>query len=405
MARTLEPACLSLDDAKSTLAHMTAIKNVAGVMEARLALRVADTSENKRVGFPSPEAWFASQTGTTASNARAQLDAAVRLANLDDVAAAANAGALSPEQTAVITEAATANPGAQEDLLNTARTSSIRELRNECDRVKAAADPDPDATNERLRSARRLRFSKGLDGAAKMFGATTPEQVAVIKATVDRRANDLFHAARREGRRERREAYAIDALEQICAEWMAGGAPAALGDDVAEADQPAPPKKNGKPQWLGILHLDVEAMIRGGVEGEERCEIAGLGPIPVSRARKLLGDSVLKLVLTRGVDVVNVTHLGRGPTIAQKIAMLWESPGCGITGCPRIQGIEHDHTLDWADSHHTVLSELKRRCDFHHMMKTRFGWEAVTLPDGTVTMVPPDDPLHRDNQTPGPDPP
>ena len=33
----------------------------------------------------------------------------------------------------------------------------------------------------------------------------------------------------------------------------------------------------------------------------------------------MLTESVVKLVLTSGVDVRNVTHLGRGPSTAQKI--------------------------------------------------------------------------------------
>ena len=52
---------------------------------------------------------------------------------------------------------------------------------------------------------------------------------------------------------------------------------------------------------------------------------AGVGPVPVSVAEGLLGRSVLQLVITRGVDVLNVTHLGRGPTAAQKIALAWAS--------------------------------------------------------------------------------
>jgi BarA-like signal transduction histidine kinase len=39
-------------------------------------------------------------------------------------------------------------------------------------------------------------------------------------------------------------------------------------------------------------------------------------------ARDLLGESIVKLVITNGVDVANVTHLGRGPTAAQRIALL-----------------------------------------------------------------------------------
>jgi hypothetical protein len=39
-------------------------------------------------------------------------------------------------------------------------------------------------------------------------------------------------------------------------------------------------------------------------------------------ARDLLGESIVKLVITNGVDGADVTHLGRGPTAAQRIALL-----------------------------------------------------------------------------------
>jgi hypothetical protein len=67
-------------------------------------------------------------------------------------------------------------------------------------------------------------------------------------------------------------------------------------------------------------------LVRGRVEGDELCEINGVGAVSVQRARELLSESILKIVITRGVDVLNVTHLGRGPTVAQRIALLWTSP-------------------------------------------------------------------------------
>jgi hypothetical protein len=54
--------------------------------------------------------------------------------------------------------------------------------------------------------------------------------------------------------------------------------------------------------------------------------------VPVPVAERLLGKAVLHLVITRGTDVLNVTHLGRGPTAAQKIALAWASPGCTVLG-------------------------------------------------------------------------
>ena len=83
-----------------------------------------------------------------------------------------------------------------------------------------------------------------------------------------------------------------------------------------------------------------------------------MGPLPATRVRQLLGDSILKLVLTNGIDVANITHLGRGPTPAQLIAALWRSPTCIIAGCDRTD-IEFDHHHDWAHTHTTRTDNLE----------------------------------------------
>jgi hypothetical protein len=137
--------------------------------------------------------------------------------------------------------------------------------------------------------------------------------------------------------------------------------------------------------------------VRGQVEGDEVCEIAGLGPIPVRVARQLLGDSVLKLVLTKGVEVQNVTHLARGPTVAQKIALWWQTPQCTELDCTRTQRIEFDHREAWTKTHHTRLDEGDGLCGHHHDLKTYFGW-ALVAGTGKRPMVPPDDPRHPKNK-------
>jgi len=109
------------------------------------------------------------------------------------------------------------------------------------------------------------------------------------------------------------------------------GKPAAPTSTTA----PQPPTRRSDPRYLALLRVDLTALHRGRVTGDELCEIAGVGPIPVTVARDLLGDAVLKLVITRGIDVATVTHLGRGPTAAQRIALAWTSPHCSGLGCPR----------------------------------------------------------------------
>ncbi len=153
-----------------------------------------------------------------------------------------------------------------------------------------------------------------------------------------------------------------------------------------------PPSRWSNPRYLALLRIDAAALRRGQVRGEELCEIAGVGPVPVSVARDLLGDAIVKLVITNGVDVANVTHLGRGPTTAQKIAMMWTNPLCSVQGCHRSR-IEYDHQKPWAQTKHTRLDELDPLCTFHHDLKTRLHW-ALETGTGKRAFVPPDDPRH-----------
>jgi len=144
-----------------------------------------------------------------------------------------------------------------------------------------------------------------------------------------------------------------------------------------------------------LIRLDLSALVRGHVEDGELCEITGLGPIPVGVARDLLGESVLKLVLTKGVGVANVTHLGRGPTAAQRVALLWQAPSCSNQACGH-SFVQIDHRLPWASTRHTVLGELDPLCPHCHWLKTYLGWSLVDG-IGPRAFVPPNDARHPNN--------
>jgi hypothetical protein len=135
---------------------------------------------------------------------------------------------------------------------------------------------------------------------------------------------------------------------------------------------------------------------RGLVDEGELCEIVGVGPIPVSVAKALLGDAVLKLVITNGVDILNVTSLTRGPTQAMRYARLWTSPTCTVAGCDRTI-CEHDHIsgAEYKDTKHTRFDELDFVCTCHHDLHTVQGW-ALVPGKGKRPMVPPG---HRDHPT------
>jgi hypothetical protein len=154
---------------------------------------------------------------------------------------------------------------------------------------------------------------------------------------------------------------------------------------------------------LGLLRIDWSAFMRGHTVGDETCEIVGLGPVAVATARDLLGECLLKLVITKGVDVVNVVHLGRGPTTAQKIALLWSQPRCANEDCGRHFHLEDDHRDQWCDVHETVLINLDRLCPHDHDLKTYHGWSLVEG-TGPRKFVPPEHPDHPKNKKKQKDP-
>ena len=219
-------------------------------------------------------------------------------------------------------------------------------------------------------------------------------------AAIEGYARAVFDRARLEGRREPQGAYAFDALAEICKRATA----AATGDDTSSEpsgeESTAPKGRVRKPVPTKIIvRVDHGALLRGWTTDGEVCEIAGVGPVPVSFVRELIesGDPFLAAVVTDGLDVLNVAHLGRKPTAHQQTALEWLCGGCSVLGCDVTVGLERDHVEDWADTKVTRLAWLKWLCGHHHDLKTHQGWALVEGP-GKQPMVPPDDPRHPKNK-------
>jgi hypothetical protein len=272
----------------------------------------------------------------------------------------------------------------------------LAELREECLNAKGK---DRDKTHARIRRDRYAREYKDAEGAWNFLARGTVDDGARFRAAWQPLVDGQFNLARSQDRHEPHDAYAFDALIELAE--LAG-----TTDNEDRKSEPGtePAKPPAKPKrtpakYLTIIRLDYEAMVRGAVEGEEMCEIRGLGPIPVRIARELLGDAILKLVITKGVDVANVTHLGRSATVAQQVALWWQSHMCQREGCTRTQRLENDHGPEWRKTKHTRLDELDQVCDPDHDLKTNHGWDFVKG-KGRRAMVPPDDPRHPNYRPP-----
>ncbi len=118
-------------------------------------------------------------------------------------------------------------------------------------------------------------------------------------------------------------------------------------------------------------------------------------------SRRIVGAQAARTTRTSLVlDALNMAALTRRGVdgvikIAQKIALLWQSPCCSVEGCTRTR-IEFDHREPWARTKHTRLGELDCLCAFHHDLKHRDGWGLVGG-TGNRAMVPPDHPDHPEN--------
>ncbi len=401
LAASFDPTLVPPADAEQIVVEASATINMLETIRAYAAARAAEGGGWRRNGSPSPAHDLARKSGTSVTRAREALDTAEKLSGLPALDAAARAGEVSPVQAAPIADAATADPKAEQRLVEKAKRASLGELRDECARTKAAAEPSDESRHRAIHRSRHLRKRRCADGAGELSYRSTVDEVAEIFAIAQGFGNRAFDLARIEGRSEPEEAYLADGLLDAC---RAAVQPAA---ETNPADVYAPTttaagvavttgRRVRKPTPTKIVvRIDWDALLRGWPIETEVCEIAGLGHVPVSVVRALMasGDAFLAGVVTKGVDVANVFHLGRKPTAYQGTALDWQSPTCTTEGCNNTYRLETDHREDWARTKVTLLRWLERHCEHCHDRKTRHGW-ALVDGHGKRPMVPPDDPQH-----------
>ena len=250
-AASFDPLLLGGADAGAVMGQAGAIEAMAATVKGLAAARVADSGVWKAGGDRSAAHHLARSTGSSVGQAGEAIETARRLARLPGVAAAARSGALSAQQAAAIAGACGADPGAESRLLEKARTSSLAELRDECARTRAAADPDPEARRKSIHDGRYLRGHTDAEGAWHLHMRDNPEVGAEIMAALGPIRDRLFKAARAEGRQEPAEAYAADALAELARGGVAAEGPRA-----------------GRSRAKVIARVDLPALLRGRpVEG------------------------------------------------------------------------------------------------------------------------------------------
>jgi Domain of unknown function (DUF222) len=344
------------DDAARAERLCTAIKS-------RLARRVEETKVWRDSGHRSAAHWVAEATGETVGAAARTLETARALEELPDTGAAFNAGRLSDVQAAEITSAAAADPSAESALLEAARSTSVKGLRDRAREVRAGAEADDGAWARRLHVERRAHKWSDPDGAYCFGGRMAPDAGARFDSAWEAHIDRIFRDARRAGRHEPRAAYAADALVALATEGPC------------------------KPVEVRVT-VDSAALARGHSATGERCEIDRVGPVPVTTARALLDDAAVTVLSRTGDDITAVSSPKR--TIPVKLRRALESryPTCAVHSCANDQFLEIDHIVALEHHGHTQIENLWRLCTHHHSLKTHGGWRVVGE-NGDRDLVPP----------------
>src|SRR5438552_2220271 len=309
----LEPGCLSGPDALRLLEVITEGERVLAAGRTLVAKRVEESNVWRASGERSAAHFIAHKTGTSVGRTQAGLETAERLAALPATAEAFRSGTLSEVQAEAIASAAALNPNEERPLLKRSERDTFKQLRDACRRVRHAVT-DERARYAAIRAERHLRT--WTDGEGAFCGAfrTTPDAGARMLVALDAEIDRVFKGARREGRREPHQAYAVDALEAL----VCGG-----GGGATRA----------RPKAEIRVVVDHQALLRGHTVAGEACEIEGLGPVPVAVVESWKHDAYLRLIVTDGIDVKALTRRSRYVDAHQDAALAVRDRRCVITGC------------------------------------------------------------------------
>ncbi|MGN6695731.1 MAG: DUF222 domain-containing protein [Aquihabitans sp.] len=413
-AASVDPDVMTGAQAAAAVADLATVEKAAATARMFLALRVAKTSAWQGQGHKTAADWLAGQLGISVWEANKQLGTARKAEGLPGTKDAMKKGKLSPDQADAVADAATADPSAEQDLLDLAERETTKNLRDEAAKRKAAATDD-EARDRRLHRERSLRRYRDRDGGSNLHLRTTPAVSARIEALLRPAEEQIFRTARSagtDGVRDTFENRAHDAFLQLLglgpdqpdtaapSDRSTGDAGPTDGPGTEPCPAPAPVKRAGGSNIKVIVRIDHTALIRGRTVAGETCDIAGLGPISVAAAKDLMGDAFLAAVVMNGRDVVNVAHLGRGPSAHQRTALEAAGVACTNICCNRTVNIEADHRTPYADRPETRLDNLDWLCRGNggcHDLKTHHGHQ-LEPGTGRRRLLPPDHPDHPNNR-------
>ena len=195
VASGLDPDTMSGAVAARAVADLAVAEKAVATARMFVALRVAKTDAWRGQGHKSAADWLAAQCGITVTEAHHQLGTAQKAKKLSKTKKAMDEGKLSPTQAGAVTQGASADPDAEDDLLSSAANDTTKNLKDKAARARAAAT-DSRERNKRIRRERCLRMRTDADGAFNLWLRGPAIDGARLQAMLKPFQQEAFRAAR-----------------------------------------------------------------------------------------------------------------------------------------------------------------------------------------------------------------
>ncbi len=369
---------------------------IAAVKLAVVAQVEARSAARRVTGATSTAAWLRAD-GMSAGAAARQVALAGSLVGHDATRAALAAGAINPEQAAVIAGMLDGlsdavghvdRAGVESRLLADAARLDPGRLRRQAVAQAARVDPtgsgDLAAQERAARAGRGLTFWRGSDGMHHLRGVFDTAAAATLAAALDplaapSPAQGAGADPRSPGRRR------ADALVELARRALTGGQLPVTG--------------GVRPQVVVTMTLD---QLRASIDSAGCAQIAGATvrePLSAGAARRIACDAaIVPAVLGGPSEILDWGRARRTASPVQRRALALRDRGCTFPGCDRPpEWCEAHHLIGWEHGGLTDLNDLTLVCDAHHDIAHHDGWTITLDPDGRVEWHPP--------PTPPPEPP
>jgi hypothetical protein len=422
VVRLRVPRTLSGQVARELVTLFSEAERAAASGVALYAPTVLESGAHTKDGHGSAAEWLGKLSGSSSGAAKGRLAAAARAAKDPRLTEALHDGELSSAELGVVSATLGEVPDAAGALLElVGQGASHKELSDAAAKLRANSRSRED---ERLRRARvhtnrHFRWGQAEGGGIRGGFFCDDIEFARIAPRLEAEAKRRWKAAGEGG--DSLEAHRLDAFIELMSgggsRWAGEGDDADEGHDSHDAgddfeDEGVGPDEGGSGPRSGgpspssgrasgprplaprtLIVVNAESLRRGTTEGDELCEIEGIGPVSVAAATELLSEGGFQYLVKEGFDIKTVTKSTRVIANCIDMALIVRDRVCARPGCGNSLGLERDHRLvDYANDGPSELDNLVRLCPSCHRLKTDGGWRLEGRPGAWEWVAPPKPP-------------